>query len=366
MAWNITTTVISSIIKGPINITLVLHQCNCLFFLMAHFISYLGGKSMDGYTGIYLICIHIGAILYVLLGLWFLDNLLIKYDVSFMKRMLVLSVLAFGTHLFYYTIKEPGMSHIYSFFLISMFFYFLHGFFHFNKNRYVPLIGFILGIIVLVRPVNVIVLSFVPFVAGQFSVLELGVKRILKSVKLLLISLILFLLPILLQLVIYKIAVGKWWVYSYSEEGFNFSSPHFIDILFSYRKGLFVYTPILLLILMFSSYRLFRSNKFSVLSGLLAFIFITYVLSSWWCWWYGGSFSSRPYIEFLPYFIILFALLLNKVKHKNTLVLVSVVSFVFVLFCQIQTFQYRIGHIDWSNMTKEKYWASFGRVDRLF
>jgi hypothetical protein len=33
--------------------------------------------------------------------------------------------------------------------------------------------------------------------------------------------------------------------------------------------------------------------------------------------------------------------------------------------CQIQTYQYRYGEIHWSEMTKDRYWNVFLRIDRL-
>ena len=64
-----------------------------------------------------------------------------------------------------------------------------------------------------------------------------------------------------IQSVIYKLSTGYFWVYSYGEEGFNFGSPHFIDILFSYKKGLFLYTPIYLIALL-GLYFMYKKNKF--------------------------------------------------------------------------------------------------------
>ncbi len=94
------------------------------FFLTAHFLSYLFDYEMDGYSKLYHIFINIAAIFYLLIGILYLNSILKVYNFSEFHRMLTLFATAFGTHLFYYTIGEPGMSHIYSFAFISMFIFY--------------------------------------------------------------------------------------------------------------------------------------------------------------------------------------------------------------------------------------------------
>ncbi|MCB7372887.1 hypothetical protein LI003_23625, partial [Bacteroides caccae] len=57
-------------------------------------------------------------------------------------------------------------------------------------------------------------------------------------------GLLIALIPAIFQLIIYRWGTGEFIVYSYTKEGFNFLHPEIIKVLFSYEKGLFVYTPI--------------------------------------------------------------------------------------------------------------------------
>jgi hypothetical protein len=167
-----------------------------------------------------------------------------------------------------------------------------------------------------------------------------------------------------IQPVIYKISTGDYWVYSYGAETFDFIHPHIIDILFSYKKGLFLYSPLLLLALS-GGYVLWKKSRFEFFT-LFSFLFIlTYFLSSWWNWWYGGSFSSRVYLEYIPFFAILLGLSLKSIQNKFLLTGFKTLIVVFIVVCQIQTFQYRYYQIHWENMTREKYWNVFLRVDKL-
>src|SRR5690606_20575959 len=49
-----------------------------------------------------------------------------------------------------------------------------------------------------------------------------------------------------IQMIYWKTQTGHWLYFSYEGEQFYFDNPHIIDGLFGYRKGLLVYSPILI------------------------------------------------------------------------------------------------------------------------
>ena len=334
------------------------------FFLIAHALSAALGFETDGYSKLYMVFVNIAAIFYLSLGLLFLNSTLGFYQLSENQKALVLIAAVFGTNLFYYTVSEPGMSHVYSFGFISIFIYFSKEYFNSFQKIHIVLLAAILGIIVLIRPVNGLIIFILPFAAGSFKSLKQGLSTAFQNYKLLLLASLAFLVIVFIQLFIYKISTGKFIVYAYGEEGFDFSSPHFFDILFSYKKGLFLYTPLFLVSLVGTGF-LWKTNKFefSTLMGFL--ILITYVFSSWWMWYYGGSFSSRVYVEYIPLFMISMAIGLKSIKTKPLKSIYISIILSLIVLCQIQTYQYRYYQIHWSDMTKEKYWDVFLRIDRL-
>jgi hypothetical protein len=87
-------------------------------------------------------------------------------------------------------------------------------------------------------------------------------------------------------------------------------------------------------------------------------------LSCWWNWWYGGSFGTRPMVEYLFIFAILLAYTLNNIKRHMKSVFISL-CFCCLLLCQAQTYQYRYYFIHWDEMNKERYWNVFMRVDLI-
>ncbi len=334
------------------------------FFFIAHLSSYLMGYELDGYSKLYPILINIAALFYLLAGLLYLNLSLKSYNVKDWQRSLTLFATVFGTHLFYYVVGEPGMSHIYSFAFISMFFYYSRLFFTSFQKTHILLLAISLGIIVLIRPINGIIVFALPFAAGNFNALKKGVITLFRHKLRLVSSICAFLVVVSIQLIIYKISTGSFFVYAYGDERFNFLSPHIIDILFSYKKGLFLYTPLLLFSLT-GGYFLWKSSQYEFYSWFGFFILITYIFSSWWMWFYGGSFSSRVYVEFIPLFMILLAISLNKIKLVLLKKLHILMVVLLIIVCQIQTYQYRYYEIHWSDMTKEKYWNVFMRVDKL-
>ena len=82
---------------------------------------------------------------------------------------------------------------------------------------------------------------------------------------------------------------------------------------------------------------------------------LVFILSSWWSWWYGGSFGSRVLVEYLPVFGLLLALLLNRYKRF----FLKIILVMLIAFCQFQTYQYRYYLIHWEDMTREKYFNVF-------
>lgn len=333
------------------------------FFLTAHALARLLDLDADGYSKIYPVSISIAALFYLFAGLFFLRKALGLYQIGEGQKAMVMLACVFGTNLFYYTIGEPGMSHIFSFAFMSLFLFYSKAFFLYGEKKYIILVTLVVGMIVLIRPINGIIVLLLPFIAGSWKQINLGTGILFKNPLTLAFGLACFTAMVSIQLILYKISTGHFFVYSYNQEVFHFNEPHFFDILFSYKKGLFLYTPVYLLSLA-GLFFLFKDSKFEFYSWTGFFILLNYVLSSWWMWFYGGSFSSRVYVEYLPFFMVLLAIALQKIRSLFVYRVFISLVFIFILLCQVQTYQYRYTQIHWSDMTKEKYWDVFLRLDR--
>ena len=127
------------------------------FFILAHGISTKLGFQNNGFSIIYHKMIDIAAVTYSFFGLIFLYLFLIRYVTKSIATITVACVYL-GTNLFYYSIFETGMSHVYSFFLFTCFFFLQHYILKPTSGFiYSVLFGCVVGLIIVVRPINVLI-----------------------------------------------------------------------------------------------------------------------------------------------------------------------------------------------------------------
>jgi hypothetical protein len=139
---------------------------------------------------------------------------------------------------------------------------------------------------------------------------------------------------------------------------FYFTNPHILEGLFGFRKGWFIYTPVML----FSVVGLFflKQNAKEYTRAIIVFLVLfVYVVFSWWCWWYGGSFGSRPMIETYGILALPLAAFLSQFFGRSLWRQTIVGAFLlfFVVLNQFQMSQYRTSLLHWDSMTKEAYRA---------
>lgn len=329
------------------------------FFFIAHLLSFLLGYETDGYSILYQYSIGIAALFYLWIGCKVLVRLLKKLNVSEVTAAYIICSIVFGTNLFYYSIYDPSLTHVYNFTLITCFTLFIYNAFESHHRKWIIASVTVLALIIAVRPQNGIIIFLVPFIAGSFLNLKILFSQIFSNSKTLLLSLICAGGILLVPVILWYLQTGYFLVYSYGEERFYFSDPHLIDILFSYNKGWFIYTPLAFLS-MFGITFLFRNNKFKFFMILLFLFIVTYILSSWWCWWYGSSFGLRPYIDFYVVIAILLGIIFMHLKQS--IYRTYIFSFIIFLLIGLNLFQI-YQHIKFilpaNNVTSEIYWKNF-------
>lgn len=319
----------------------------------------------DGYGTGFQKTANFAALFYFLLGLYAFSKLLRSF--YFRNRVIatVIGLLALGTNLLFYTANAPAFSHVYSFFAISFLLLFVKRFFTGRQTRYLILSAVFMGLTLLIRPFNVLVVLAFPFLANNWSEFAAALKSILKKPVQLLLSVGIIIGIFGIQQVLWFVQTGNFILYGYSNEGFYFDNPQIINVLFSFRKGLFVYTPILLLSLP-GLIVMFRKNRFRFYSYLIFCVILVYFISSWWIWYYGPSFGHRVFIDFYPLLFIPIANLLDSLQNrfaKHTLVLISIGCIILNL---LQSYQFRQGILSQSDMNKAKYGFVFGKTDEKF
>ncbi|MEO8761666.1 MAG: hypothetical protein ABI388_09565 [Bacteroidia bacterium] len=319
-------------------------------------------NDVDAYSEPFQPTVFYAAIFYLFLGLFFFKKLLQLYDVNLLNIFFLQLLIALATSVTNYVYNEAAFSHVYSLFAVSGFLFFSKSYFSTkNINKFIWACVF-LALIALIRNINIIIVFFIPFLAGSVANLKEGFLSLFKQPIKLGIAILCMVAIVSIQCIFWYLETGEFIVYSYKDEGFNFLSPAFTDILFSYKKGLFVYTPIVFISL-FGLVRLgYNRQYYLLITWLAGFLFINYILSSWWCWYYGGSYGLRAYIEFYPVFFLLFGLFIN---HLNLWVKIPVVliSLLTIPVNIIQTYQYKEYILNWSEMNKKGYWEVFLKQD---
>lgn len=133
-----------------------------------------------------------------------------------------LAILA-ASSLYYYTVMEGLMSHSFSFFLFSAFTFFWLRLLAGQRAGTMPLLALTVGMIVVVRPFNVLLIPIYALALMSMSGYDLRAFR--DGFKALLPWFPLVLLPIALQMLHYRFNYGTWLLYTYRGEGFDFSAP---------------------------------------------------------------------------------------------------------------------------------------------
>ena len=340
--------------------------CIFPFFWINHIVNKLKGGDADGYSKDYQLSISIAALFYSLLGIIGLIKLLQLFNFTNSIIALMVVFTTVGTSVNFYASFNPAFSHIYSFCAIAWFLFFCKKWsLTKNVNLFVWL-SCIVGIIFLIRPTNILIVLIVPFIFNDWDEFKKVVFELFTVFKTkFLIAISLFLGFVFLQVYNVYTQIGKWTLNTYSDEHFDFLfSPKWFEVLFGYGKGFFVYNPIMFLLLPAIVIGLIKRTYFT-LGFLLLFSVITYLISSWWCWWYGGGLGMRPFVDFTSLFILVIALFYRSVQFWLRSVVV-VYSFCMIYFYQIFQIQYNSSILHSNLMTKEKFWNVFLKTDRRY
>lgn len=329
------------------------------FFLLAWLYSVITGMPADGYNILFQYSVSLAAAVYLAVGLLALKRIFDLKGFSKPIQVAVLIVLLFGTNLFYYAFLHPSHSHVYSFAAIAVFLLFTSLFFRTGGNKYLMLSAMMLGVIVLIRPTNILILLSIPFIASDSEVFKQRIKQLLQSKVLLLFIILVFLSVFMLQPVFNLIQSGEITLWSYRNEGFIFQKPALLSFLFSYRKGFFVYTPLMLLIVP-AMVTLWQRSLYQFITFIAYFLSLVFMLSSWWNWFFGDSYGMRAMIDHYPVLVLPIAELIRQLSgRKVTTAIISLFLGGVIILNLVQTYQYYAGILHPDSMSKEKYWFVF-------
>lgn len=334
------------------------------FFLLSCVAAWLLGYPIDGYSIPFQQGVMFGALFYSGMGMYFLARFLEDRGIRPVIAVFASVMCLFATPLFHYTISEPAMSHTYSFGLFGAFLFLVNKWFSIGGTQRLLLSATVFALVVLVRPANGLLILSVPFISGGFIALKDRLFREPSIARYLAFAAVLVVAILGIQSAMYVAQVGKALVWSYQGEGFDFSDPETHNFLFSYKKGLFVYTPFAFVGLLGLIFLAIKKPKEGI--WLLVFLSISvYVLSCWWNWYYGSSLGMRAMVEFMPFFAVGLAFLLNDITKSVRILIIAACVF-FGYLNLVQSYQYQKFILHWVGMDQDRYWQIFLKTDRKY
>ncbi|MCP3917962.1 MAG: hypothetical protein GY711_20640 [bacterium] len=295
--------------KYPVGLALTLAPSFVLAHGASHAVAAVSDSERfrpDGYSVLYQVA---GLALVLALGLatFLLLDVLLVDRMGVAPRAAFLAIIAFwgGSHYAYYYFREPLMVHVVSTFWVTLALY--AGTRERTSGWHLSLVSCAASMALVSRPTNaLILLPVLARVALDREVLR-GMHWVLLGA-----------IPILVQLAAWRILHGSFLVYSYGDEGFNWSDPALASTLFSSKHGLIVWAPLLALSVP-GVVRALGDRRARPITGALVvgFVGLWYANSSWHQWWFGDAFGARAFLELTPLFVIGLAFWFDSLERRT-------------------------------------------------
>lgn len=335
------------------------------WFFIGHLWALISAYEADGFSYPYQASLLYGSFVYTMAGLMLFRKAMLKlFAPCVVAALLVLIPL--GTNFMIHTVwhGQGLMSHNYLFFLFAAVLWFTIQWHEVQSMKTALLLGLSIGLSALSRPTELLV-AIVPLLWGVHSFPSLISKWYLfvSKWKQVLAAALLIVAIGSLQLIYFKLFTGKFLYNSYggnAGEGMEFLQPYILEVLFSFRKGWLLYTPLMGLALI-GFYSLWRHKHEAFYAFFIFFVVSFYVIASWSCWWYADSFSQRAVIPGYVMLAVPLGYWLQSVLNRPWLLrLLFLVLLLFILtFNQFQSWQFLKGYIHSSRMTRQAYEAVF-------
>jgi len=338
------------------------------FFFIAHTLAPALGYAADGYSFPYQFSLLLNGIIYSIAGFWFLRKVLLKYSSEKVTAIALLIIVA-GTnipvHMAMY--GQNAMSHNYLFALYCMALWFTIRWHETYKVKFIVFLGLACGLAILSRPTEIVILA-IPALwsVDSWKALQEKFKTIFNHFGQIAVFGFIVLALGFCQLLYWKLHTGHFLYYSYGSnpgEGMEFFSPFIANVLFSFRKGWFVYTPLMLLACTGFIF-VYKKNR-KIFWSLLVYTCVNlYLVSCWSTWWYAQSYSQRPLVPALAVMSIPLAYFLSWVSSRKLFfktILSAVIGF--IIFLNVfQIWQFHTGILSGDRMTQDYYKKIFLRT----
>ena len=333
------------------------------FFLGGHVAAHLTGHETDGFSKPYQWAIILSGLFYTLAGVWFLRKALISL---FSDRVvaITLALVFIGSNVFFFCTWGNDAPHIYIFTLYALILWLTSRWMKSPRAWHAIALGLVTGVTLITRPSEIFIL-LVPVFWGVWNIDTLKDKVMLvwrrkRDVMLIILFTALAVLP---QLLYWKFATGQWIYNSYDDpqSGFNFTEPRFAYVLTGFRKGFYIYSPMMIFATI-GFYHLYKYKRELFLSVLLFFLANVYLIAS-----YSSlvSYGWRAFVQAHAVLSIPLACFVTWNLRQKQVVkwILFAVLMLFLLLNLFKSWQTLRGIIDGSRMTRAYYLDTFFSID---
>lgn len=281
------------------------------FFLAAHgFVLLANAAGMavpaDGFSLPYTIAAGLGTVTYTLVGMIALYKIMRRYFSTEISAGSVI-VLMLSTPLVFYTFASPFMTHALDAFVGIVFVYLWLRARERHSYASQLLVGLWVGLAVWLRTQNILLLlvpgiqAVLPVITATALPLSQRIKTAAKNVSALLLGFAILFLPLML---FWRTVYGYWIVNTYAATQQNFIQPlqpHLLEVLFSSNRGLFIWSPVLLVSVL-GTLPLWRRDKGLTILLVVNFLLQYYLIASLVFWSGSNAFGARYFVPSACYF----------------------------------------------------------------
>lgn len=339
--------------------------CYLPFFLIGHVAALLGAGPVDGFSAPYQIAVAVGCLFYAWLGLVHLRRILLRFFSEGVSAATLVVIVVGTNYLHFATMKNLETAN-FLFCWMSVLVWNTLRWHEEGKRTNLLWTAFSIALITLIKP-SEIFCGLIPMLWGVHDGPSLRAKLDLMGAhgKDLLVAALVGLLVLSPQLLYWKTMTGSFVYDSYKNPGVGLDllRPHILHVLFSFRKGWLVYTPVMLFAIA-GLVPLYRKRREVFWSVVVYCSVAFYILASWSEWWYGASYSIRPMITLYPLLALPLGHAFSVIAERKGVMRFAGASLValLVMFNCFQLWQFDHWILHPYRTTTAYYWAVFGRT----
>jgi hypothetical protein len=328
------------------------------FFLTAHVISQALHLPTDGYASLYVFAASIASSFFALLGLW-LSYRLARELFGARPAMWATIGIWWATPLLFYMFGHPLMSHANDAFANALFVFVWWRTRQPITTRGAALRGAALGLAMLVRTQNalLVLLLISEVLITWLTQRRVEVRPWLKPTAVFALTAACVFAP---QLIVWQQVYGAFWpgnpyAITYGD-AFDPASPHFFDVLLSSARGLFLWSPLVLLAIIGLFVFVVRVQRTLGVGLIVVWLAQVYLIGGWSAWSGAASFGQRFMINGTITYIIGLAGLLAWLQTKISWKLLGAAVIFFIAWNLLLLAQYitellpRGGYVDVGQM----------------